>query len=209
MSDHKTNINKKLTTKNMKWVNNGEISKLIKQEELKNYLNNGWVIGMDDNYKLKISKSLIGKSPGKCLDPIKENERRQKISKSLKGNSNWKFNKRRGNSKQGWYKNIHCDSTWELAFLIYYFEHNLYVEKCNEIREYTYKNEKHLYFPDFITDEGIIEIKGRITDKSITKSEQNPDIIVYDKYKMEHILKYVIDKYGCDFWKTMYENDKI
>ena len=53
---------------------------------------------------------------------------RQKISNSMKGNKNWMFNKHHGNAKQGWYHGIHCDSTWELAFLVYYTEHNLYIE---------------------------------------------------------------------------------
>jgi hypothetical protein len=29
----------------------------------------------------------------------------------MKGNTNWKFNKMRGNGKKGWYNNIFCDST--------------------------------------------------------------------------------------------------
>lgn len=36
----------------------------------------------------KISQSLVGHSVGKCLDPIKEKERKQKIALSMKGNKN-------------------------------------------------------------------------------------------------------------------------
>jgi len=69
-----------------------------------------------------------------------------------------------GRGKQGWYKGIHCDSSWELAFLVYYKDHNLNIERCKEKRSYIWNNEVHSYYPDFITDGGIIEIKGYSTD---------------------------------------------
>jgi len=87
----------------------------------------------------------------------------------MKGNTNWMFNKRRGNSKQGWYKGIHCDSTWELAFLVYYLEHNLNIKKCTKVLDFYWEGSLHKYYPDFETDEGIIEIKGRKTKKSLAK----------------------------------------
>jgi len=87
----------------------------------------------------------------------------------MKGNTNWMFNKRRGNSKQGWYKGIHCDSTWELAFLVYYLEHNLNIKKCTKALDFYWEGSLHKYYPDFETDEGIIEIKGRKTKKSLAK----------------------------------------
>ena len=92
-----------------------------------------------------------------------------------------------------------------MAFLVYYIEHNLNVERCKEEREYLFNNEKHFYYPDFITDEGIIEVKGRIDKKAIEKHKQNADVIVYDKYKMKPILEYVSNKYGKEFWKVLYD----
>jgi hypothetical protein len=65
-----------------------------------------------------------------------------------------------GRGKQGWYKGIYCDSSWELAFLVYYLDHNKNIKRCEEKREYIFNEETHIYYPDFITDEGIIEIKG-------------------------------------------------
>jgi hypothetical protein len=123
----------------------------------------------------------------------------------MRGNSNWEYNTTRGNSKQGWYKGIHCDSTWELAFLVYHLDNNLYIERCKERREYIFNNETHTYIPDFITEEGIIEVKGRIDKKAIEKQKQNPDIIIYDKNKMKNFLEYAINKYGSDFYKNLYE----
>ena len=99
-----------MPNKNKIMVNNKKIQKYIQLEELSTYLNNGWIIGMLQINKNKISKSLIGKKIGKCIDPQKEIERKQKISKSMKGNKNWMYNKRHGNSKQGWYNNIYFDN---------------------------------------------------------------------------------------------------
>ena len=45
-----------------------------------------------------------------------------------------------GHGKSGWYKGIHCDSSWELAFLIYHLENGLYIERCKERRKYIIDN---------------------------------------------------------------------
>lgn len=106
-----------------------------------------------------------------------------------------------GRGKQGWYKGIHCDSSWELAFLVYHLDHNLYIERCKEKRQYVWNNKQHTYYPDFITDDGIIEIKGYSTDQWKSKEEQNPDVIVLYKDDIKLYLDYVINTYGTDFIK--------
>lgn len=106
-----------------------------------------------------------------------------------------------GRGKQGWYKRIHCDSSWELAYLVYYLDHNLYIERCKEKRQYVWNNKEHTYYPDFITDDGIIEIKGYSTDQWKSKEEQNTDIKVLYKDDMKLYLDYVINTYGTDFIK--------
>ena len=106
-----------------------------------------------------------------------------------------------GRGKQGWYKGIHCDSSWELAFLVYHLDHNLYIERCKEKRQYVWNNKQHTYYPDFITNDGIIEIKGYSTDQWKSKEEQNPDVIVLYKDDMKLYLDYVTNTYGTDFIK--------
>ena len=81
------------------WINNINENKFISKTELNTYLKNGWVLGMTKKTKEKISNSLKGRTLGKCKDPIKELERKRKISKAMKGNTNWMFNKKHGNSK--------------------------------------------------------------------------------------------------------------
>lgn len=104
-----------------------------------------------------------------------------------------------GHGKSGWYKGIYCDSTWELAFVIYHLDHDLKIERCKEPRKYIFNNKEHLYFPDFITDRGIIEIKGYSTSQWEAKQSQNPDIIVLFKKDMQMYIDYVKEQYGNSF----------
>lgn len=80
-------------------------------------------------------------------------------------------------------------------------DHNLYIERCKVKRTYIWNNEEHSYYPDFITNEGIIEIKGYSTDQWKSKEEQNPDVMVLYKDDMKLYLDYVINTYGTDFIK--------
>jgi hypothetical protein len=105
-----------------------------------------------------------------------------------------------GRSKSGWYKGIYCNSTWELAFLIYHLDNNLPIKRCTETFPYTFEGRKRSYLPDFVVGDAYIEIKGYHTSQSMTKIEQFPHkISVYAKAEMEHIFDYVKDKYGNDF----------
>lgn len=109
-----------------------------------------------------------------------------------------------GHGKQGWYKGIHCDSSWELAFVIYCFDKGFNIERCKEGRKYIYNGIEHTYFPDFIVNGQIVEIKGYSTEQWKSKEIQNPDIKVIYKDEIKKYLDYVINRYGGDFIK-MYE----
>lgn len=65
--------------------------------------------------------------------------------------------------KRGSYKGIHCDSTYELAFLIYCLDHNIAVERNQRNFSYVLNNKNRNYYPDFyLPDHNVfIEIKGR------------------------------------------------
>ena len=80
-------------------------------------------------------------------------------------------------------------------------DHNLYIERCKEKRQYVWNNKQHTYYPDFITNDGIIEIKGYSTDQWKSKEEQNPDVMVLYKNEIKPYLDYVINTYGTDFIK--------
>lgn len=134
---------------------------------------------------------------------------------SLKCKENWKkefanlggYREGSGRGKSGWYKGIYCSSTWELAYLIYYLDHNLRIERCKEKRSYIFEGKIHNYYPDFVTDNGIIEIKGYSTEQWQAKQEQNPDVITLYKNDMKPYLQYVHDKYTNDI-VSLYDNEK-
>lgn len=123
---------------------------------------------------------------------------------------NWKhkvggYRKGSGQGKSGWYKGIYCDSSWELAFVIYHFDNNLQISRCLERRKYIFDNKEHIYIPDFVIDEGIIEIKGYKTKQWEAKEKQNSDVKVLYYEDMKQYLDYVKNKYGNDYIK-LYDN---
>jgi len=110
-----------------------------------------------------------------------------------------------GRGKKGWYKGIFCDSSWELAFVIYHLDHNLNISRCTENRTYEWKGKVHTYIPDFVTDEGVIEIKGYDTEQWQEKIKQNQDVKVLYKDDMQPYLNYCRLTYGDDFL-SLYDN---
>jgi len=193
-------------TQGRTFINKNGIHKFIKKEELEKYINEGWLLGLNKEYKEKISNSLKGKSSGKALTPEDELIRKQKISETMKQNPlAGGYRKGSGRGHEGWYKGIFCDSSWELAFLVYHIEHNLYIERCKEKRKYIFEGKEHTYIPDFITSEGIIEIKGFKTKQSEAKRLQNLDIKYLYFNDIKYCLDYVINKYGDEFWKKLYK----
>lgn len=194
---------RKLGTKNKVALTNGNKNKYLFPNEAEEFLQNNldWHKGF----------TIINHGPnlGIASTPEKEAERKRKISETMKKNP--LAGGRRigsGRGKQGWYKGIYCDSSWELAFLVYYLDHNKNIKRCEERREYIFNNEKHTYIPDFITDDGIIEIKGYKTQQWKSKIEQNPDIKVLYEDDIKPYLDYATSLYGQYYWEVLYENKK-
>lgn len=106
-----------------------------------------------------------------------------------------------GRSKKGIYKGYYCDSSWELAFVIYNLEHNISFKRNKEGFKYIFDGIERMYYPDFIILNDIyVEIKGYETERDRTKLKQFPYDIQLLKYdEMKPILEYVISKYGKDF----------
>jgi len=110
------------------------------------------------------------------------------------------------NFHAGYYKNIWCDSSWELAFLIYNLEHNKNVKRCTKRLTYVYDDKEHIYIPDFDIDGTLYEIKGFENDKAKIKHNLFPEIVYITKDEITKYLEYVKDKYGDKFW-NLYENN--
>ena len=104
-----------------------------------------------------------------------------------------------GRGKKGWYKGFFCDSSWELAYVIYCLEHNIDIKRNTEKRKYMWQGIVKNYIPDFVVHGTITEVKGFKTEQWLTKLEANPDIKVLYEHDLKPVLEYVKNKYGKDF----------
>lgn len=110
-----------------------------------------------------------------------------------------------GRGKAGWYNEYWCDSSWELAYVIYNIDHKIDFKRNKQGFEYLYEGGIRKYYPDFIENETYIEIKGYYDETWILKYEsfELPLKVLYKK-DMKKYLDYVTKKYGKDFVK-LYE----
>lgn len=190
-------------------INKDNIKKFIYEKELQWYLDNGWSVGVGHEFKERMKFiNSHRKNPGQAKSPEAEQERRRKISETMKKNPlAGGLREGSGRGKKGWYKGIFCDSSWELAFVIYHIDHNIPIKRCEEKRPYEYKGRIHYYIPDFIVNDKIIEIKGFNTEQWQIKMLNNKDVTVLYEEDMKPYFEYVESKYGKNYIE-MYEKTK-
>lgn len=183
---------------------------IIKQKENGTYVNNfhnknkePWNKGLTKETDKRIEKGLktlkehyqqgliIPSRLGKHLSK----ETKLKLSKC----GGYKLGSGRG--KQGWYKGYWCDSSWELAYVIYNLEHDIKFDRNKEGFEYEFENKKYKYYPDFILEDGTyVEIKGYLDKKNNAKINSfNKKLIVIDKKGIQEYINYVVEKYGKNY----------
>lgn len=142
-------------------------------------------------------------------------ETRDKISKTLKENyQKGKIKRNPCNSKHarnyyGTYFGIHCDSSWELAFLIYCLENDMPITRNTDYFEYFIAGQLHRYFPDFKINDTYIEIKGRCTQIDIAKFEAFPKYLTLKVLRgadLKCCFDYCELKYGKDFYRLYDRN---
>ncbi len=89
---------------------------------------------------------------------------------------------------------IYCGSTYELAFLIWHIDNNIKINRCDVSFEYEFEGKKHRYYPDFVIDNNIYEIKGRILPIDFVKIKAANAILI-DKDEIKTYIKYVSKAY--------------
>lgn len=131
-------------------------------------------------------------------------ESKEKISVSAKQRGLGGYTKGGGRGKSGWYKGIWCDSSWELAYVIYCIDNDIKLVKNNKKFQYNYNGKKLFYIPDFILEDGTyIEIKGYRTEQWDCKISQfNYPIKVLYKEDIKIYLDYAKMKFGKDYIKV-------
>ncbi len=169
-----------------------------------------WNAGLtkENDERVRLSSELrkgivpecAGHAPTKELEEI----RRKKISDKMKlvGGG---FRMRSGRGKKGWYKGYYCSSSWELAWVIYSLEHGVHFTRNTEGFEYEFNGKKKKYYPDFITRDSYVEIKGYDSPQWESKKKQfTHSLKIIDKKEITQYIDYVIGKYGKDYIK-LYE----
>lgn len=116
------------------------------------------------------------------------------------------YRKGSGVGKSGWYKGYWCDSSYELAWVIYQLEHNLPFERNKQKFEYYWKDKKKFYIPDFIQNGQIIEIKGFVNEQTKQKLNAVKNLKLLLREHLNTEFNYVISKYGKDFI-SLYNNN--
>jgi hypothetical protein len=104
-----------------------------------------------------------------------------------------------GVGKSGWYKGYWCDSSYELAWVIYQLEHNKVFERNTKKYSYFWNGKNRNYIPDFIQDGEIIEIKGYVNEQTKIKLNTIKNLKVLFRKDLKKEFEYVESKYGKNF----------
>lgn len=194
------------STLGKKCVTNGINNKYLYEKDIEEFLlnNKDWYPG--NCFKGKPSLN----STGRAKTEEDEILRKIKISETMKKNP-LAGGKRHGSGRgrKGWYKGIFCDSSWELAFVVYNIDNNIDISRCTEKRKYIYQNEEHIYIPDFCVNNEIIEIKGYKTKQWEEKLKYNPDVKVLYCNDIDFYVKYCEEKYGKNWINELYNKKEM
>ncbi len=133
-------------------------------------------------------------------------EVRAKVSAKMLGNCNNDPNKT-GKGKKGWYKGFFCSSTYELAFVIYCLDHNIDIKRFEGYYNYEFAGKTRKYFPDFIINDCIYEIKGYYTEQVTAKTlaVQDRPIKVLYREDLAEVFEYILNTYGKQVDKNIHE----
>ena len=113
-----------------------------------------------------------------------------------------------GTYKRGTYHGIKCDSSWELAFLVYHLDSGINILRNTDSFQYIFEGKQKQYYPDFIINNVYYEIKGYKRKNTVAKIQYFPKelcLIVIDKTTIKPYLEYVKSTYGEHFWEVLYD----
>lgn len=161
-----------------------------------------------------IKKERIERISTKCLycgeDIIHKITQKRKYHQKCWAKISGGIKKGSSRGKCGWYKGYWCDSSYELAWVIYSIDHKIKFERNYEGFDYVFNGETHKYYPDFIKENKLyVEIKNYKSELTDAKIEYFPYKIevLYKENIKKDILPYVIEVYGKNF-TDLYEKNK-
>ena len=112
------------------------------------------------------------------------------------------------------YNDLNFDSSWELAAYIYCIDNNISIIRLPIRFEYYDKdNKKHYYFPDFLINDELIEIKGpqyldenrklKNKDKQKCMDDHNVTMLTIDE--IQPYLNYCTNKFNDKYWYKQFK----
>ena len=168
--------------------------------------NRGLTMDTDERVKKGAIKLKEGYDTGKIIPSwLGKNHSVETITK-LKAYGGYR--KGCGRGKNGWYKGYWCDSSWELAWVIYHLDNNIKFERCMHSFNYIYNNTKYKYHPDFIIENTLYEIKAFETERhKIKYTSISNDFVLNIMYKndIEPLIKWVKQKYNVKDITLLYD----
>lgn len=131
-----------------------------------------------------------------CSKECYKKDHKQQFRKSSPGGNR----EGAGRSISGRYKGFYCGSTWELCFYIYHLDKGIKIERCNEFFFYNDDKERERkYFPDFLVEDKIVEIKGpqdKLWEYKLKAFPEKEKLVVLYKDDIQVYIDYVKEKYG-------------
>jgi hypothetical protein len=189
-----------------KWRSHTEMGKSHKPTPINTTPWNKGLTKLTDDRVKKSGDTFSGNlKSGKTKKSWSGRKHSEETKKKL--SSNGGYRKGSGRGKSGWYKGHWCDSTWELAWVIYNLDHGIKFERNKEGFEYKYLGKKFKYYPDFIIEDLYLEIKGHMDKKNLEKIKQFPHkLIIISAKEIDIFINYVKEKYKVDYLPLLYED---
>lgn len=111
------------------------------------------------------------------------------------------------------YNSLNFDSSWELAVYIYCIDHNIHIEREPVRFKYTnFDGKDSYYFPDFIIDDELVEIKGdqflnednTLKDKAKLKCMNEHNVSLWIKSDVQKYITYCEEKFEDIKWYNQF-----
>ena len=124
-----------------------------------------------------------------------------KYSRYRNKTTNGGIRKGSGRGRKGWYCGIWCDSTWELAWLIYQLDSGVSVARNTTPYSYLYEGVERRFYPDFRLEDGsLVEVKGWMDKQNEAKIAAVPMLVVVGKAEIGKYISYAENKFGKNFY---------
>jgi hypothetical protein len=135
-----------------------------------------------------------------------EQRRREKLSQVARERGLGGYERGSGRGKKGWYRGYWCDSTYELAFVVWAVDHEIPFVRNVEFFPYEFNGKVLRWMPDFLLVDGAyVEIKGYVTDQARAKFEYflRP-LTIFTRAELSRMFDYVEARYGKNL-RALYE----